>query len=319
MTNGKMFVVSHAPFWHIGTRVADRHYGMIIAALPAVVMGVIQYGLPAVAAVCFSISTAVFWEWLMNRLMKRPLTIADGNAALIGLLFAMLIPATTPWWAVLVGTFIAVVVGKQIFGGIGANPFHPVAMSLMILTVSWGGIFNFDAALVNYDFTFVAAYPLAQLKAFGPQAVADITSADLLMGRQIGGLGATFGLGLILGGAYLMWKRYIRWEIALSFLGGIFITALLFYVADPTVYGDPLFHLFTGYTLIAAFFLMPEDSSSPVNTVPMLIYGAGGGIMTMLIRNIGQFPDGVLLAVLLMNVVNPLLDKIRPKALGKVK
>lgn len=319
MTNGKMFVVSHAPFWHVGTRVAERHYGMILAALPASVLGVVQYGLPALATICFSVSTAVFWEWLMNRLMKRPTTVADGNAALIGLLFAMLIPAAVPWWAVLTGTFIAVVVGKQIYGGIGANPFHPAVVSLVILSVSWGKLFDFDAALVNYDFTFVAAYPLGTLKAFGPQAVSDITIADLLLGRQIGGLGSTFGLGLILGGVYLMWKRYIRWEIALSFLAGIFVTALCFQIADPNQYGGPLFHLLTGYTLIGAFFLMPEDSSSPVNTVPMLIYGACGGIMTILIRNIGMFADGVLLAVLLMNVINPLLDKIRPKALGKVR
>ncbi|MFZ7125950.1 MAG: RnfABCDGE type electron transport complex subunit D [Desulfobacterales bacterium] len=318
MTNGKMFVVSHAPFWHIGARVADRHYGMILAALPAVALGVIQYGLPAIAVLCFSVSTAVFWEWVLNRLMKRPITIADGNAALIGLILAMLIPATTPWWAVLVGTLIAVVIGKQIFGGIGANPFHPAVVSLMILSVSWAGLFNFDAALVDYDFTFRSAYPLAQLKAFGPAAVADFSTADLLMGRQIGGLGSTFGLGLIVGGGYLIWKRYIRWEIAVSFLAGIFVTALCFNIADPAAYGGPLFHLLTGYTLIGAFFLMPEDSSSPVNTIPMLLYGAGGGIMTILIRNIGAFADGVLLAVLIMNLVSPLLDKIRPKALGKV-
>ncbi len=318
MTNGKMFVVSHAPFWHVGSRVADRYFGMILAALPAVLMGVVQYGLPAVATVCLSVSSAVFWEWLMNRMMKRPVTVADGNAALIGLLMAMLIPATAAWWAVLVGTAIAIIVGKQIYGGIGANPFHPVVVSLMILTVSWGKLFDFDAALVNYDFTFVAVYPLGQLKAFGPSAVDHFTLGDLLMGRQLGGLGSTFGLGLIIGGAYLIWKRYIRWEIALTFLAGVFMTALVFSIADPTRFGSPLFHLLTGYTLVGAFFLMPDDSSSPVNPIPMMIYGAGGGIMTVLIRNIGIYPDGVLLAVLLMNIINPLLDKIRPKALGKV-
>jgi electron transport complex protein RnfD len=188
----------------------------------------------------------------------------------------------------------------------------------MILTVSWGKLFNFDAALVNYDFTFIAAYPLGQLKAFGPSAVDHYSVADLLMGRQLGGLGSTFGLGLIAGGAYLIWKRYIRWEIALTFLAGVFTTALIFNIADPARFGSPIFHLLTGYTLIGAFFLMPDDSSSPVNPIPMMIYGAGGGVMTVLIRNIGIYPDGVLLAVLLMNILNPLLDKIRPKALGKV-
>jgi electron transport complex protein RnfD len=115
-----------------------------------------------------------------------------------------------------------------------------------------------------------------------------------------------------------MAKRYIRWEISLSFLAGIYLTALAFHMAAPAQYAGPLFHLLTGYTLVGAFFLLPESASSPVNPIPMLIYGAGAGFLAMLIRNIGSYHDGVLLAVLLMNLVNPLLDKIRPKALGKV-
>lgn len=318
MRSEKMFIVSHAPFWHNGSNVAERHYGMLLAAMPAVALGIVQYGLPAVAVIAMSISTAIFWEWLMNRATKRTITLGDGNAALLGLLFAMLIPATTPWWVVITGTFIMMVLGKHIFGGIGGNPFHPVAVALMILAVSWDAFFDFNGALVNYSFSFNALYPLTLSKNFGAAAVSDFTPLSLLLGRQIGGLGATFGLGLIGGGVYLMAKRYIRWEIALSFLAAIFLTALLFHLAAPQKYAGPLFHLMTGYTLVGAFFLLPEDSSSPINTVPMLIYGAGAGILTMLIRNIGIYPDGVLLAVLLMNLVNPLLDNIRPKALGKV-
>jgi electron transport complex protein RnfD len=138
------------------------------------------------------------------------------------------------------------------------------------------------------------------------------------MGQQSGGIGATFGLGLIIGGIYLIIRGFIRWEISVSFLAGVVITALFFNISDPARYAGPVFHLLTGYTLIGAFFLATEDSSSPVNFIPMLIYGAGAGIMTVLIRNIGAYIDGVVFAILLMNLVNPLLDKIRPKALGKV-
>jgi electron transport complex protein RnfD len=318
MHSEKMFIVSHAPFWHNGSNVAERHYGMLIAAMPAVALGIVHYGMPAVAVIALSVSTAIFWEWLMNRLMKRTVTVADGNAALLGLLFAMLIPATTPWWVVIVGTFLTIVIGLHIFGGIGSNPFHPVAVAMMMLIVSWEPFFDFDAALVNYDFAFNAVFPLTLSKNFGSAAVADFTSLNLLLGRQVGGIGSTFGFGLIGGGIYLIIKRYIRWEICLSFLAGIFLTALAFHLAAPAQYAGPMFHLLTGYTLIAAFFLLPENASSPINPIPMLIYGAGAGIMTMLIRNIGMYHDGVLLAVLLMNLVNPLLDKIRPKALGKV-
>jgi electron transport complex protein RnfD len=254
MRSEKMFIVSHAPFWHNGSNVAERHYGMLLAAMPAVALGIVQYGLPAVAVIAMSISTAIFWEWLMNRATKRTITVGDGNAALLGLLFAMLIPATTPWWVVITGTFIMMVLGKHIFGGIGGNPFHPVVVALMILAVSWEAFFDFNGALVNYSFSFNALYPLTLSKNFGAAAVSDFTPLSLLLGRQIGGLGATFGLGLIGGGVYLMVKRYIRWEIALSFLAAIFLTALLFHLAAPEKYAGPLFHLLTGYTLVGPFF-----------------------------------------------------------------
>jgi electron transport complex protein RnfD len=138
------------------------------------------------------------------------------------------------------------------------------------------------------------------------------------MGKQVGGLGSGCGLALTLGGIYLMLRGIIRWEISIAFIAGVFITAMLFNMADPATYAPPVFHLVTGYTLIGAFFLATESSSSPVNLIPMLIYGALGGIMTVLIRNIGAWSDGVILAILLINLINPLVDKIRPKAIGKV-
>jgi electron transport complex protein RnfD len=137
------------------------------------------------------------------------------------------------------------------------------------------------------------------------------------MGQHSGGIGSTFGLGLIIGGLYLILRGHIRWEISLSFIAGVFLTALVFNIADPNEYAKPMFHLLTGYTLIGAFFLATEDSSSPVNFIAMLLYGACAGVLTVLIRNIGFFVDGVVFAILMMNVANPLLDKIRPKALGK--
>jgi electron transport complex protein RnfD len=140
---------------------------------------------------------------------------------------------------------------------------------------------------------------------------------DLVMGREVGGIGATFGLGIIIGGIYLILRGYIRWEICLSFIVGILLTAGLFYLKDCETYAGPLFHLFSGYTLLGAFFLATETSSSPVNKIPMLIYGFLGGFMIILMRNIGIYADGTVLAILLINLVNPILDNIRPKALGK--
>jgi len=321
MLNQKRLIVSHAPFWHDGSSVAQRNVNIIAAAMLAVIPGILQYGFPAVAVVSLSVSTAMVWELVINRLRKVPATIGDGNAAVIGLMFAMLIPATTPWWVVLVGTFVSVVIGKQIFGGLGGNPFNPALIGFAILRVSWGDFFDFNEALVMYDPDFSMIYPLSALKFFGAEEALRTYSAwGMFMGREAGGIGSACGMGLLVGGIYLIIRGMIRWEIPVSFLLGIFVTSLLFkFFGAPGQYAGPLFHLATGYTLIGAFFLATEDSSSPVNFVPMLIYGAGAGVMTILIRNIGAHIDGVVFAIILMNLMNPLLDKIRPTALGRVK
>lgn len=309
--------VSHAPFWHNGSSISSKSRNIMLASLLAVIPGCLQYGPAAVGVVTLSIASAIIWELLFNFVSRRPISVGDGNAALIGMMFAMMLPATTPWWAVVTGTFFAVVIGKEIFGGIGANPFNPAVLAMTIVMLSWAHLFDFNAALLNYQFDFKAVYPLVLSKSFGASAVDSFALIDLLKGKQIGGIGSTFGIGLIAGGVYLMLRGYIRWEISIAFLVGTFIAALGFNWLNPELYAGPGFHLLTGYTLIGAFFLATEDSSSPVNFLPMLIYGLLGGVLTVMIRNIGTHIDGVLYAILIINLVNPLLDKIRPKALGK--
>ncbi len=318
MANQKRFIVSHAPFWHDGSSVTERSYHMMLAALPAVIFGIIKYGMPALAVTALSVSSAILWEAAFRRISKASETVGDGNAALIGLIFAMLLPATSPWWVVVTGTFVAIVIGKEIFGGIGSNPFNPVAVAAAFLMLSWWKYFDFNAALVHYPFDHMAVYPLSALKNFGLSSVEGLTLADLLTGKQTGGIGTTFSLGLIIGGVYLMLRGIIRWEIALSFIAGVFITATIFKANNPEQYAGPMIHILSGYTLLGAFFLATDDSSSPVNLVPMFLYGLIGGLMVVLIRNIGAYIDGTILTILLINTVNPLLDKIRPKALGKV-
>ncbi len=318
MSSQKKLVVAHAPYWHDGSKISTKNYHIMIAALPAVLMGISQYGAPALGVIAFAMACAMIWEVVWNLILKKPASIGDGSAAVTGLLLGMLMPATAPWWVIALGTLIAIIVAKQIFGGIGFNPLNPPLLALAMLVISFTGIFDFNESLRHYDLGFVMTYPLADLKAFGPDAISKFGLGDLFMGRQAGAIGSTFGLGLIVGGLYLMLRGHMRWEISLSFLAGVFITALLFNLSDSAKYAGPLFHIFTGYTLIAAFFLVPEDSSSPANFIPMLIFGAMAGMMTVLIRNIGAYVDGVVFAVLLMNLCNPLLDKIRPKAIGKV-
>lgn len=311
------YTVSHAPFWHDGDSITKMNCNIMLAALPAVIFGIMQFGAPALGVMALSVSTAILWELLFNFISKRSITIGDFDAALIGLLLGMMLPATAPWWVVLTGTFVAVVIGKQVYGGIGANPFNPALIGIAILMVSWKGFFDFDAALLNYDFGFTALAPLAALKHQGVAAVDLFSVSDLIMGNQVGSIGTVFGAGLIIGGIYLILRGYIRWEISLSYVAGIIITALIFRITNPDLYAGPMFHLFTGYTLLGAFFLATENSSSPVNLIPMLVYGAMGGVMTILIRNIGAYADGTVFAILIINLINPLIDKIRPKALGR--
>jgi electron transport complex protein RnfD len=229
----------------------------------------------------------------------------------------MMLPAITPWWLIVVGTFVAVVIGKAIFGGIGANPFNPALLGMAVLILSWKMFFDFDTAYVNYMFDFPALAPLTAVKSQGAGAAELFSLSDLIWGRAVGGAGTTFGLGLIIGGIYLILRGYIRWELSVSFVAGILVTAAIFYLFNPDNYAGPLFHLFSGYTLLGAFFLITENSSSPVNRIPMLIYGFLGGFMIILMRNVGAYADGTVLAILLTNLANPLVDKIRPKALGR--
>ncbi len=318
MINQNKLIVSHAPFWHNGSGIAERSYNVMGAALLAVLAGFMRYGMPAVGVVCLSVSMAMFWELAYTRLTKMPDTIGDGNAAMFGLVLAMMLPSTTPWWIVVIGTFLMIIIGRQIYGGIGSNAFHPAVLATAILIISWKNHFNFDGAYVAYNFDFLSRYPLGMLKNFGPRGIAHYDLMNLFLGRQVGGIGSGCGLALVLGGIYLMLRGYIRWEVSVSFLVGVFLTAQIFNMVNPERFAGPLFHILTGYTLLAAFFLITEDSSSPVNPFPMVIYGLGGGLLVVLIRNIGAHTDGTLYAVLTMNLVNPLLDKIRPKALGKV-
>ncbi|SLM27523.1 RnfD2 [Desulfamplus magnetovallimortis] len=311
------FTVSHAPFWHDGSSIKCMNLNIMAAALPAVLFGIFQFGMPALGVICLSISTAMAWEALFNFISKRPITLNDYNAGVIGMLLGMMFPATIPWWAVIIGTFVAVVVGQQVFGGIGGNPFSPAVIGATILMVSWHTFFDFDATLLSYDFNFTALAPLAALKHQGVSATGLFNLSDLVIGKEVGAIGAVSGIGIILGGIYLILRGFIRWEISVSYIAGILVTAGLFNMVDPGKYAEPMFHLFTGYTLLGAFFLATDSSSSPVHTIPMFIYGAMGGLMTILIRNIGAYPDGTFFAILLINLINPLIDNIRPKALGK--
>jgi electron transport complex protein RnfD len=312
----KRLIFSPAPHIHSGASISGTMMTFIIALLPALIFGISSYGMHAVRVVAVAVGGAMASEWVIQRVFKRPVTVSDGSAALTGLLLALLLPPSVPWWLVLMGSFVSILVGKQIFGGTGGNPFNPVLIGWAVMRISWYDYINFDIAMVGYDVPFSIKYPLSVLKWSGAKA-AQFPLVDLLMGKQIGGIGSVAVLLLLIGGLFLILRGVISWRIPVFFLIGTALAASLFWLVDSARYANPLFHLLTGNVVMGAFFLATDHSSSPVNGLAMVLFGLGCGIFTILFRVWSVYPDGVVFAILIMNILNPLLDKIRPRVPGK--
>lgn len=307
--------VSPSPHWHSGARITGVSYNIMLALLPAVVMAAYYYGFDAMRVIGASVASAMIAEAIIQKVMRKPVTIADGNAAVSGLLLALIVPASLPLYVVVVANFIGIIVGKQFFGGLGANPLNAalVGWAVIRVTKTWAGFLDFDLVLINYDTGFILQYPLAVLKAKGAGALSHFDYMALFLGKQTGGIGASAIICLLAGGLYLLVRDIIRWEIPLCFLLGVVVVSGIFWLADENTYGSPLFHILTGNVMIGAFFLCTDYASSPVNRWGMVIFGFGCGALTIFLRAWSIYPDGVVFACLLMNLFVPLLDKIKAK------
>ncbi len=307
-----LLAVSAPPFWHCGRTIHSLNYNTLLALMPAVVMAVWHWGLPAARVMALAMLTGIIVEALCQKLMDRPISVDDCSAIITSLLFAFLLPAAAPWWLVVVGVSLCITLGKMAFGGLGANPVNSTLVGWALLYVSWP--VQMDPNALQLTTLFVD--PLVQLKYFGVGVASQIPVMDLALGKQIGGLGAAQGLALLLGGSYLAMRGIIRWEIAASFFAGVAITASVFHSIAPDTYATALFHLLTGSTLLGGFFLATEMASSPDRPIPMMLYGLLGGALVIIIRIYGVHTDGVAFAILLINLLTPLLDGIRPKPFG---
>jgi Na+-translocating ferredoxin:NAD+ oxidoreductase subunit D len=303
--------VSTPPHWHCGRTVQGFMLDHIVALLPALAMVVYYYGLDGLSVVALSCATAVVVEALCLKLMDRKVSVDNYSALYIGLLFAFLLPAQTPWWLVMVGSAISIALGKMAFGGLGANPVGAPLVGWAALQISWPDLMNVNIAMLASPLE----NPLTQLKYLGPQAV-EVGYLDMLLGSQLGGLGSVQVIGLLIGGAFLLTRGCIRIHIPAAFLCGVILTALIYWAIDPGTYANPLFHLLAGSTLFGAFFLATDHSSSPVGSFAMIWYGLLGGALVVIIRVYGIYPDGVPFAVLLANMSAFLFDLIRPKPFG---
>jgi len=281
----------------------------LLALCPAAAMAVWHYGLPALRVMALCAGAAVCAEWAVERLSGRPVRVDDGSALLLGLLTAFLLPATAPWWLALAAAFIAVLLGRELFGGLGGNPLCPPLLGWAICMLSWRGLMKPEFAVLHTELVS----PLSELKYQG-LAVADrFPALDLLLGQQLSGLGAAQAGALLLGGLWLVLRGRLRPHIPFGFLAGTALMALVLQLLRPGVSAGPLFHLLAGGTVFAAFFLATDPASSPVTRRGMAAYGLFAGAMSVVIRTFGVWIDGAFFAVLLAGLATPMFDRLRPR------
>lgn len=308
------FVVSSSPHIHSGNGTRWMMLDVVIALVPAVIAGVFWYGFYSLALVALAILAAVASEYLYQKAMKKPVLIGDFSAVVTGLLVGLNLPPAAPFWLAIVGSAIAIVLVKQIFGGLGQNFMNPAMAARVILMICWPlqmSRWIFPAGLPD---AVASATPLA-LHASG------ITQdyLQLFIGQAGGVIGETSKMCLLLGGLYLMARKMISWRIPVAYLGSVALMAWIFGGAQPFS-GDVLFHLLSGGLFLGAFFMATDYSTSPINPIGQLIAGVVCGVITMVIRLYGANIEGVSFSILIMNLATPLLDKAtRPRIYGEVK
>jgi H+/Na+-translocating ferredoxin:NAD+ oxidoreductase subunit D len=336
-----------SPHGHGGDSIR-RTMGLVLLALvPATLLGLWQFGWPALYLFLITVTASLGFEALSLAIAGRPPapTLSDGSALLTGWLLAMTLPPWAPWWIGLVGALIAIVFGKQLFGGLGQNPFNPAMVARVALLVACplsmtsfppphsfetpGAPGPWEALTVTFGGGGLdgvsGASLLGQVRTDlgrGLELPGILAGAyhplDLLLGSAPGSLGETSALLLLLGGLLLLWRRVITWQIPAAFLGTLALLATLTHWAAPARYPDALYHLLSGAAVLGAFFVATDPVTSPVSARGQLLFGAGCGLLVFVIRTWAGYPEGVAFAVLLMNACTPLIDHyLRPRIYGR--
>ncbi len=314
--NDLRLVVSSWPHVHSENSVAGIMRDFLIALAPAVLFGLYIFGLDVLRVALIAVISAVAWEALTQKLTDKELTYHDLSAATSGLILAMVLPPTIPWWIILVGTLLMVILGKEVYGGFGSNPFNPVLVAWVVLQMSFPDYMS-QWTVPGSDPATTAA-PMEVLKEQGPSFAAQYFShADLFLGRTAGFIGQVSSLMLLIGGGYLLWRKTVNWRIPVSYLLGVFIFTGLFWLLGDGPYADPLFHLFAGGTMIGAFFLATDLPSSPVTPQGMILFGLAAGILTAILRMWGAWAFGAYYAIFILSLATPFLDKIAPEVYGR--
>jgi electron transport complex protein RnfD len=301
---------------------------VIYSLIPACAVAVYMFGLPGLRVILICTLGCMVFEAACNRIGGKPLTLRDGSAVLTGILLALNLPPSSPWWLALLGSAIAIIIGKQVYGGLGYNPFNPALVARVVLLISFPvqmTRWTAPAPLGSGIDSVTAATPLGEWKTAVmltgklPDNLSDGT-LNYLTGNMPGSIGEVSAIALLLGGIYLLVRKVISWHIPVSFIASTMLLSGIFWLVDSSRYPDPLFHLLTGGLLLGAFFMATDMVTSPVTTRGMLIFGCGCGVLTVIIRLFGGYPEGVSFAILLMNAATPLIDRmVKPRVFGTVQ
>ena len=319
--------VSPSPHIHGGDSISKNMYGVLIALVPAFLVSLYFFGLGALIVTVASVFFCVLFEYLIQKfLMKKEPTVCDGSAILTGVLLAFNLPSNLPVWIIILGALFAIGVGKMSFGGLGCNPFNPalagrvfLLLSFPVQMTSWPVV----GQLTAYTDATTGATPLALMKQaiYGnTDALSQIPDAlSLLIGQNGGCLGEVSALALLIGLAYMLWKKIITWHIPVSILVTVFVFAGIMHLADPEKYVSPVLQLLSGGLMLGAVFMATDYVTSPMSKKGMLIYGVCIGLLTVVIRLFGAYPEGMSFAILIMNAFTPLINTYcKPKRFGEV-
>ena len=330
---GKL-IVSLSPHAHGTDTVGRNMYGVIIALIPALLVSFFFFGIGSAIVCATSVAACVLFEWAINKFILRNerTTICDGSAALTGLLLGMNLPSNLPIWIIIIGALFAIGVGKMTFGGLGQNIFNPALVGRCVLLVAFPAQMTTwpqAGQWMSYLDAETGATPLAIMKQAiqnGDASVLDKLpeSLHMLIGFPTycdygaGSLGEVCALALLIGLAYMLWKKIITWYIPVSIIGTVFIIAAIMHIANP-IYADPVNVILSGGLMLGAIFMATDYVTSPMTAKGQIIYGVCIGLLTIVIRNWGAYPEGMSFAILIMNAFTPLINNyVKPKRFGEV-
>ncbi|MCH4167036.1 MAG: RnfABCDGE type electron transport complex subunit D [Megasphaera sp.] len=323
--------VSSSPHVRCNETIPKIMWNVVAALVPAAAFGVYYFGVNALVNIVVAIVSAVIFEFLWEKMMHKKVTIKDGSAVITGLLLAMCCPPSLPWWMSIIGSFLAIVVCKQSMGGLGYNLFNPAHVGRAGLMVSWPIAMTTWTQVNGTIIDGVAgATPLNVLKHSGHDALLQLFGNDpmtmyqsLFFGFRNGSLGETSTVLLVLGGLYLIYKGYINWQVPVTMIATVGVLTWIFGgvpLGTGMFSGDPLFHMMAGGLIIGAFFMATDMVTAPITLKGQIIFALGCGLITVLIRLLGGYPEGVCYSILLMNALTPLIDRlVKPTVFGAVK